>query len=423
MSGELARHFARRMAPLALVAGALCAAVPPLAYRLVAWRELGAQARVYATQLASSIARTVEEEPWLLRYSAPKIVAAVAGYRGQSDLASVALLDCAGATLLSPGELGLGTGAAAGPAARAPVRVGPGALATVEVAMDTRAQRGLLARLATLAALSGAALGLVLFFFPVRVVRGQERTLEETLGRLARKEAELRESNESLAARVQKAVAESRALSQRLLTLQEEERQRIARELHDGVGQALTALQIALELAGRQPEAATTHLASARALAEESLAEIRAAVFALRPAGLDGEGGLEAALRGCVERFELGSRTPASFRCEGSLANVPEDAALALLRILQEALTNVSRHAGASEVGVLVRANGDVVRLEVSDDGRGLPEGDASRGFGLRGMSERASFLGGALGASGREGEGTTIVVELPLPPRSTDAS
>jgi signal transduction histidine kinase len=396
MSALISRVFARKMAPLAIVAGALVATIPPLAYRLIAWHQLEAQARLYAVQMAGTVARAIEEEPWLLRYSAPKIIGAVAGYRGQSDLARVTIVDCAGAALVSSAELGLGTGSAAGPAASAPVRRGAGALALIEVAMDTRAQRGLLGGLAAVAGVVGATLALLLFLFPVRTVRAQERRLAELLAALAERE-----------------------LSRRLLALQEEERRRIARDLHDGVGQALTALQIALELAERRPAEASSHLASARRLAEEVLSEIRAAVFALRPSGLAAEGGLDVALRACVERFELRSRVPASLRCEGSLASVPEDAALALLRILQEALTNVSRHASAHEVGVLVQSSATSIRLEVSDDGRGLPEGYAARGgFGLRGIEERASLLGGTVRIEGREGEGTRVAVELPLPPR-----
>jgi signal transduction histidine kinase len=416
MSGPLARFFARRMAPLAIIAGVVVALIPPLSYRLVAWRQLEAQASLYATQMAAAVGRAIEEEPYLLRYSAPKIVGAVAGYRGQRDLSRVSVLDCGGAPFVSSVELGLGTGAAAGPSARAPIGFGTAALGQIEVAMDTSAQRRVLAGLAGAAIFLGAALALLLFFFPTRVVRAQERRLQRTLEQLAATEGGLRRSNLELAGRVNQAVGEMRALSQRLLTLQEEERQRIARELHDGVGQATTALQIALRLAEREPAEAATHLGAARRLAEEVLSEIRAAVFALRPAGLGAEGGLETALRDCVERFELQSRTPASFRCEGSLTEVPEAVAIGLLRILQEALTNVSRHAGASEVGVLIEASDRAIRLEVADDGRGLPQDPASRGFGLRGMIERTGFFGGTLELRSREGEGTTIAVELPLP-------
>ena len=210
-------------------------------------------------------------------------------------------------------------------------------------------------------------------------------------------------------------MAEVRKLSEGALRVQEEERLRIARDLHDGVGQAVSALQIELQLAGVDDvEQRSPHLQAAVRLAEEILGEIRNAVFALRPAEL-AERGLEQALRDCVERFELRARLPASFRAEGDLRRVPERAAAGLLRILQEALTNIGRHSGASEVGVMVRSADNALCLRVTDDGRGFETTAAPRGSGIRGMQERAAFLGGRLEISSGPGQGTQVEVTLPL--------
>jgi len=284
----------------------------------------------------------------------------------------------------------------------------------IEVQMGTHAQRRILWSLAVAAALIGGALSLALYVLPTRVVRQQASEVTRTLRQLGAVEAELRQLNQHLARRVDEAVSETRQLSQRMVTLQEEERQRIARDLHDGVGQAVTALQIALRLGQDHPQESPARLAEASRLAEDILGEIRTAVFALRPVPTAGLG-IEAGLRACVERFEMQTRTPASLRTQGELCRISEKMATCLLRITQEALTNVSRHATAFEVGVLLQVYPDRVVLQVADDGRGLRAEDESRGCGLRGMRERAAFLGGELQIKSEPGEGTVIEVSLPL--------
>jgi signal transduction histidine kinase len=406
-------HFARRMLPVAVAAGLVVAVVPPFSYRLVAWHQLAVQGRIYAQQMAGAVGRAAEEDLYLWRYNTPKILGAVAGYRGQRDIGSVVVRDCVGRVALSSTELGLGTGEA-GPSGSARVVVGRGAVATIEVQMGTSEQRRILWALAAAALLLGGALALALYVFPTRVVRRQGRIVADTVSQLRAMEAQLRGLNLELADRVRAAVAEARELSERVVTLQEEERQRIARDLHDGVGQVVTALQIELRLAQGHPSTADAHLADAGRLAEEVLAEIRAAVFALRPTQL-GVMGVEAALRSLVERFELQTGTPASFRATGELTRLPDGVVTCLLRILQEALTNISRHASAREVGVVIEAAAGSVRLQVADDGAGLHPDDPGRGWGLRGMMERAAFLGGKLEIQSAPGEGTLVEVTLPV--------
>jgi signal transduction histidine kinase len=405
-------HFARRMLPLAVVAGLVVAVVPPFSYRLMAWRQLAVQGRIYAQQMAGAVGRAAEEDLHLWRYNTPKLLGAVAGYRGQRDIGSVVVRDCGGGVALSSKELDLGTGEA-GPSGSALVVVGRSAVATIEVQMGTRAQRRILWTLAAVALLLGGALAVALYVFPTRVVRRQARLVSDTVSQLRSMEAQLRELNVDLADRVRAAVAEARELSERVVTLQEEERQRIARDLHDGVGQVVTALQIELRMAQDHPEACA-HLTEACRFAEEILTEIRAAVFALRPTQL-GVMGIEAALRSMVERFELQTGTPASFRATGDLTALSDRAATCLLRVLQEALTNIRRHSSAREVGVVIEAQVGSVRLQVADDGTGLHADDPARGWGLRGMMERAAFLGGTLAIKSAPGEGTMVEVTLPM--------
>jgi PAS domain S-box-containing protein len=198
-------------------------------------------------------------------------------------------------------------------------------------------------------------------------------------------------------------------LSRRLLDAQEEERRRIARELHDQAGQALTALKITLQM-----PATATRRAESLALADEVLAQVRALSFDLRPSLLD-DLGLAAALRAHAER--LCKRTKLALRLE--LADFETRPAgeieTACFRIAQEALTNVVRHAGAATVTIALQREGDAILLAVRDDGRGFdPARATDASIGLLGMRERAELAGGRLEIESAPGRGTAVCAWLP---------
>ena len=212
-----------------------------------------------------------------------------------------------------------------------------------------------------------------------------------------------------------------RALSARLSEIREEERKSIARELHDQVGQGLTALKLDLEWARGQidadaPPETRARLAAMDALLDQTLDTTRRISATLRPAILD-DLGLPAALR--WQAAEFMQRTGVA--CEARLPEVDPPlapaTALALFRILQEALTNVARHAGAKSVRIGLTLEGSTAILTVADDGRGIaPELLARQtSLGLMGMRERALAFGGTLVLSAEPGRGTTVVVRVPL--------
>ena len=410
---NLERHFARRMLPLAVAAGAVIALVPPLVYRVAAWRQVGEQARIYAHHLALGVRTTAERQPYLWQYNTTKIMQATAIHLRQADVASVAIRDSTGRLVFGSQGSATEVKTPAGPVGWAPVHVGSRMVASVLVTMAPGPQRAFLAVLSLVSGAAGILLGLLLFLFPTRVVRGQARLLERTFNRLEAAEARMKEANLDLSRGITEAVAEVRHLSGRVVRIQEEERRRIARDLHDGVGQAVTALQIELRLAESRPRDTPRHAAEASRLAEEILAETRSAVQALRPARL-AESNIEDALRGCVEEFERRTRVPASFRVEGELRGAGEDTAICLVRILQEALTNITRHARAREVGVRLRYDRGALWLEVSDDGVGFEPEGIEEGTGLRSMKERTRFLRGSMEIDSVPGEGTRICVSLP---------
>jgi PAS domain S-box-containing protein len=198
-----------------------------------------------------------------------------------------------------------------------------------------------------------------------------------------------------------------------------EERNRVARDIHDTLAQGFTGVILQLEAAeqalGDDPKAVRAHLASAKDLSRDSLQEARRSVSDLRPQALTGVS-LEEALRGEVERSRLNGRQ-ASFNVSGDPRPLPPNIENGLLRVCQESLTNVNRHAGATNAWVDLSYGEQELLLSIRDDGTGFdPEPAVQKGgFGLRGMQERLALLGGRLSVSSQPGEGTTIAARVPI--------
>lgn len=210
-------------------------------------------------------------------------------------------------------------------------------------------------------------------------------------------------------------------LSSRLIEVQETERRTIAHELHDEIGQALTAVKVHLDLFARglERESDQTRIGKLVGVVQEALGQVRSLSLRLRPPHLDNLG-LEAALRWMMERLFEGGSTRYLFDCEPLNPRPDPQVETAAFRIVQESLTNVVRHANASEVRVSVARAGDRLLLRVSDDGKGFAGGgdealtDARQSLGLSGMQERATLLGGELRIRSQPGAGTDVQAELP---------
>jgi signal transduction histidine kinase len=209
-------------------------------------------------------------------------------------------------------------------------------------------------------------------------------------------------------------------LSSQLMQAQEEERRRIARELHDEIGQALTALKLELAIAersGSTPQA-SPGLSEARAITDRALQSVRDMSQLLHPSMLDDLGLPDTAtwyLRGFSRRTGITSELVVD-RLDGRL---DPDVESCTYRIIQEALTNVARHAEASQCRVVIAHAGAVLRVRIEDDGKGFEASDpapAERGLGLVGVRERVTRLGGTMKVESRRGIGTSLMVELPVP-------
>lgn len=222
--------------------------------------------------------------------------------------------------------------------------------------------------------------------------------------------ARLTRSVNALLGRIEQGQREAGAAA---LAAQESERARIAQELHDGVGQSLTAVLLD---AGRLSDGGvvgTADVVRIRDTTRAALEEVRSVARQLRPHVLE-DLGLRSALTGLTQDLFSRGPTHAVRRIEADLDGLDEGVEVVVFRVAQEALTNVARHAGAETVEVeLSRADGVLV-LEIRDDGRGLPPG--ARGTGLRGMAERAALVGGTVRLRALPERGTSVRLVIPDP-------
>jgi PAS domain S-box-containing protein len=218
-------------------------------------------------------------------------------------------------------------------------------------------------------------------------------------------EEELRISREQL-----------RSLSAYLQSAREEERMHIAREIHDELGQVLTALRMELSwLGGRIPDLAN-RTNSMSDMIDSGIKTVRKILTALRPNLLD-DLGLIAALEWQAEEFQKRTGITCELVTDKQEINLERDVAVAVYRILQEALTNITKHANATLVRVTIFCRPDQLIMGVTDNGRGIPEGQISklRSFGLTGMRERAQILGGDFSIKGLRHNGTQLEITIPL--------
>jgi len=224
----------------------------------------------------------------------------------------------------------------------------------------------------------------------------------------------------SMVDRLQQSFDQLRALGGRLETIREEERRRIAREIHDELGQALTAMKIELDsLSTAFPDAhpSSKRVASLVSMIDQTIASLRRIATELRPAILD-DLGLADAIEWAAEEFERRTGTKVHLNLPRRPLTLTPERTTAMFRIFQETLTNIARHAQASEVHVQLAAEDSSLLLEVRDNGTGISEEKVSGhgSLGILGMRERALLLGGELAVGGGPGQGTWVRVRIPLP-------
>jgi len=216
--------------------------------------------------------------------------------------------------------------------------------------------------------------------------------------------------------------ARAQILSQQLMEAQETERRHLARELHDEIGQALTAVKINLQAIQRAPGDSANRLHESIAIVDRALQQVRDLSLDLRPSLLD-DLGLVAALRWYLDRQAQRAGFAAEFAAQPAEIRVDAHVATACFRVAQEAVTNIVRHAQARHARLDLHQQGPELQLAIRDDGTGFDVAAAReravRGgsLGLLGMQERVLLMGGRLDLQSTPGHGATLVARLPLAP------
>jgi signal transduction histidine kinase len=211
---------------------------------------------------------------------------------------------------------------------------------------------------------------------------------------------------------------EIRELTGRLLKLQDEERRRLARELHDSTGQMLAAMKMNLDRLSHGVKGDDTEpLTQAIAISEDLNRQLRTMSYLLHPPLLD-ELGLASALGWYVEGFTQRSSIKVELQVSPDFDRLPEDLELAVFRVVQECLTNIHRHSGSSSARISLARSPECVRVEIVDAGHGIPphrmrEGKIIQGIGIMGIQERMRQLGGSLEVNSSD-KGTTVIATLP---------
>jgi two-component system, NarL family, sensor histidine kinase UhpB len=244
-----------------------------------------------------------------------------------------------------------------------------------------------------------------------RVMRTVDPLAPGTRLRIEHPAKEVRELAEAFNDMLERLESERRDSARRVVRAQEAERRRVARELHDELGQSLTGVLLQIDQAIRTPDEAD--LEEAREGARRSLDDVRRIARDLRPDTL-AELGLASALNALATRFTSQCGVVVDRHLDGDLPALDEDVEVVVYRVAQEALTNVARHADARRVTLELSRAGDAVTLTVDDDGRGVPSYVGPEARGITGMRERALLVHGRLWVGNGPAQGTRVRLEIP---------
>jgi len=266
-------------------------------------------------------------------------------------------------------------------------------------------------------------IGMLVFLLASGVIVYMGEARRREIERLRTEQCSLEERVQERTAALDSANQNLRAISARLLQLQDEERRRFARELHDSVGQSLAGLTLNLSAVRTDIERlakTATALSESEAMVQEMSKEVRTISYLLHPPLLD-EAGLASALRWYVEGFTQRSKIQVEAEFPDDFGRLSQELETAVFRVVQECLTNIHRHSGSRTAKVSIARFNGLVRVEVSDRGKGIApekryeiEASGTLGVGLRGMRERILQLGGSMKIDSNS-PGTVVKVQVPV--------
>lgn len=434
---DLRAYLSARLAPLAVLLVVVVSVTAPVALFVLGHQTLELQARESAGQVAEVIRREAEQRPRLWKYDTPKLLAHLRTYSRRENIRRIDVVDAAG-HLVDPDDVEARRDAGDETLfwQSAPVVLADETVGAVWVAVDaTEVRREALQMLVPFGAL-GLLLAGLMYWLPLQAMGSAEARVHRLLERLRESQGALASLNENLehtvetrSSELSKALRELqekeqgvRELSARAVGMQEAERRAIARELHDSAGQSLTAIRIHMQLLealvrkSGEDERAAELTARTLTMVDGTLEEIRRAVNTLGPAVLDDVGLAEAIGRACDDLAET-LEVVVDYRVELDGRDLSPALEITVYRLVQEAMTNITRHAEPSEVRVRVEVQDGAIHVVVADDGHGFDPDEvvAGRSRGLVGMGERVELLGGRLELRSAPGEGTTVQAVLPL--------
>lgn len=438
---DLSPRLRRRMLLLTLPVVWVVAASAPLAYLVLGVREVRARAANVGARVARVLRQEVQVIPALWRYDTLKLSEHLRSITSQSEVLAVEVADRQGRPIgLADRQRLTRLDALDTLWGSAAVTANNRRFGTVWVAVSTERVIGNALLMLAGFAVVGAALAALLYGIPMRAVGRAEQEIRALVAQLEQSGRSLEQLNVDLEDQVQRRSAQLeqtlaelrdrerrlRELSSRAISLQEVERRTIARNLHDSAGQALTALRIKLQLLQGQADGeggAGELVQGAIALTDEATEEIRRAVMSLGPRVVD-ELGFVGALQRHLEDYAEHTGLAVERRIELRGAELPRELENACYHIVQEALNNVAKHAGARSVSLSAAVGDGAVTLEIADDGAGFDAGALVEGAstGLTGMRERAELIGGAMTLRTSPGEGTRLAFVLPLERAADDA-
>lgn len=425
---DLVRPLARKTALVATIAAFLLTLGTPLTLYIQLRGTRTTQAESYARRMASLVRDVVVSQPDLWTYDTPKLANHLRLLVEGVEVEQVVVIATNGTRINVPDrrrETSILWWV------NAPVHRGSEEVARVWVAIDARPGLGSVVLILILAFLLGAALSTILYVVPVGVVGQAERRISTLLEKLESARQELTELNADLenrvalrsrqladtAAALQESEARLREVAGRAVEATEQERQRVARELHDGVGQSLTAIRLTLHVLSQkldENDDSRQRVHDVENLVDDSIDELRRIAMALHPAALDRLG-----LREGISEMCSSVATSAGIHIEQHLIDVPDSLPASVesscYRLVQECLTNIVRYARATNVEVRIQNTGSALRVKVEDDGVGFDDSSPSEGLGLRSMKDRTALLGGTITIESTPGKGTTIEALLPM--------
>ena len=433
----LRRYLGARLAPLTLLVAVFTCLSAPTAFFLLGRDALGVRGDGTAREAASLLRQDVQERPLLWKYDGAKVLARVATFELPGN-DRVVVVDSLGVPVRGAMHNFDDLAELDAIWRSAEIETHGEVAGTVWVAVSTDAlQRNTIALTLGFSAL-GILLGGMLYGLPMRAMGRAEANIRELFARLRESQGALASLNETLEVQVEERSAELRdalaelqrkeqnlrELSGRAIRMQEAERRGIARELHDSAGQALTAIRIQVQLIGdllaaREGDDAKTTTMARRTLrmVDATVEEIRRAVNQLGPAVLD-DVGLKAAILRAAD--DLSDATQVQVEVHYDVEDeLDASIEITTYRLVQESLTNVARHAEASEVTLEVELSDGALEVSIRDDGKGFdPDAVGPRRRGLVGMRERVELLGGSIEITSSSGRGTQIAVALPVSTR-----